>query len=92
MNKRPDIEQVEALLDTGESDKARELFTNVPEEESVAYFLLKGEIAQKYQQWGEAINAFNKVLELDASNEEATNNLHLIQNILNFWNPEMFNP
>lgn len=83
---------VRELLKLEKAQKARELFEQLTPEESVQYYLVKGSIEQKFQNWGDAINAFNKVLELKPDNSEAKNNLHLIQNILNFWNPDMFNP
>jgi predicted TPR repeat methyltransferase len=54
--------------------------------------MVKGKLEQKFQNWGKAINAYSKVLELEPENIEARNHLQLIRNILNFWNPEMFNP
>ena len=86
------IQFVIELLERGKTEKAREEFLKISPEETVDYWLLKGKLEQKFQNWGEAINAFNKVLEFDKNNMEAQNNLHLIQNIINFWNPEMFNP
>lgn len=86
------IERVELLLNSERTIEAKELFNAQQEENTAVYFLLKGKIAQKFQEWSEAMNAYHRVLELQPGNDEATNNIHLIQNILNFWNPEMFNP
>lgn len=86
------LNSVRDLLKLEKAQEAKALFLKIEQQEGVAYFLLKGAIEQKFQKWGEAINAFNKVLEIDSENVEAKNNLHLIQNILNFWNPDMFNP
>lgn len=83
---------VRDLLDQGKAQDAKLLFQKIDPVETVEFFLLKGSIDQKFQNLGEAINAFNKVLEIDSENLEAKNSLHLIQNILNFWNPDMFNP
>jgi hypothetical protein len=54
--------------------------------------MVQGILEQKFQNWGKAINAYLKVIEIEPGNAEAQNNLHMIQSILNFWNPEMFNP
>lgn len=86
------LEVIEELLKKGKAEQARNLFEKLQEQDTVAYFLLKGQIEQKYQNWGPAINAFNRVLEIDPQNTEAANNLHLIKNILNFWNPDLLNP
>lgn len=83
---------VNELLKAEKAEQAKALFEELDEQETADYFLLKGKLEQKYQNWGEAINAYNKVLEIDARNTEAENNLHLIDNILNFWNPDLLNP
>lgn len=92
MNNEKGLNGIRHILKLEKAAEAKALFLKLEAQETVEYFLVKGAIEQKFQNWGQAINAFNKVLELDAENTEATNNLHIIQNILNFWNPEMFNP
>ena len=92
MTKSEQIKQVNLLLKNEKAVEAREAFKQIPEEESIEYLLLKGKMAQKFQEMGDAMNAYSKVLAIDPENVEAANSLHLIQNILNFWNPEMFNP
>jgi len=87
-----DLEKVSMLLDLDRAEEARKEFLQLQATESVEYFLIKGSIEQKFQNWGEAINAYHQVLEKEPENILAKNNLKLIENILNFWNPEMFNP
>lgn len=91
-NKAEVLKQIQDLLKLEKAQDARKLFELMEPTSEVEYFQVKGEIAQKFQNWGDAINAFTMVLEIDPENAEAKNNLHLIQNILNFWNPDMFNP
>ena len=86
------LKVIEDLLKTEKAEQARNLFEELGEQDTARYFLLKGNIEQKYQNWGEAINAFNRVLDIDPQNAEAANNLHMIKNILNFWNPDLLNP
>jgi len=86
------LEKVRVLLKNEKAAEAKEVFDSIHAFRSVDYYLVKGSVEQKFQQWGEAINAYNNVLGIDPDNEEAKNNLHLIQNILNFWNPDQFNP
>lgn len=86
------LDGIRLLLEAEKAGEAKQAFDELETEKSIEYLLLKGKIEQKFQNWGEAINAFNKVLELDYENTEAKNNLQLIHNILNFWNPDMFNP
>lgn len=86
------IKQVLDFIQKEETEKAMKLFSEISPANTVEYWMCKGILEQKYQNWGEAINAFNNVLEIDEENQEARNSLQLIQNIINFWNPEMFNP
>lgn len=86
------LERVHQLIREEKAREARKVFNDIEQEETVHYYFVKGELEQKFQNWGDAINAFSKVMEMDPENLDAKNNLHLIQNILNFWNPEMFNP
>ncbi|MCK3685158.1 tetratricopeptide repeat protein [Maribellus sp. YY47] len=86
------IETVRMLLKTEKAAEAKEAFDRMPAFNTTDYYLVKGSLAQKFQQWGEAINAYNYALEIDPENIEAKNNLQFIQNILNFWNSDQFNP
>ena len=86
------LNRVEELILEEKALEARELFNEIKPEETIRYYLIKGKLEQKFQKFGDAINAYSKVIEMDADNTEAKNNLHLIQNILSFWNPDMFNP
>lgn len=86
------LSMVLELIRAEKSIEAQKVFNEVVPSETVEYFMVKGKLEQKFQNWGQAINAFSKVVELEPGNIEAQNHLHLIQNILNFWNPEMFNP
>ncbi len=86
------LKNIELLLKNDRAIEAKKAFLQLDNENSVEYFLVRGKIEQKFQNWGDAINAFNRALEIDPENSEALNNLQLIRNILNFWNPDMFNP
>lgn len=86
------LNRVLELIRAEKAIEAQKVFNEVVPSETVEYFMVKGKLEQKFQNWGKAINAFSKVVELEPGNIEAQNHLHLIQNILNFWNPEMFNP
>lgn len=86
------LHEINELLKSGKALEARERFNALPEQPALEYFLLKGKLEQKFQNWGEALNAYSRVLEIDPGNSEAKNNMQVIRGILNFWNPEMFNP
>jgi tetratricopeptide (TPR) repeat protein len=80
------------LLKAEKANEAQQVFNEIVPGETVDYYLVKGKLEQKFQNWGKAINAFTKVVEIEPGNTEAQNHLILIRKILNFWNPEMFNP
>ena len=95
MNKIDEERTLRIVLELLKMDKAAEakkMFSEVTASETVQYWMVKGTLEQKFQNWAGAINAYHHVLNLDANNTEAENNLHIIQNIINFWNHEMFNP
>lgn len=54
--------------------------------------LLRGRIHYRMQNWGDAINDFSSVLELDPGNQEAKTGIEMAKNILGYFTPDMFNP
>lgn len=86
------LKEVTELVKLGKINEALSLFQTISASDTAEYWLMKGNLEQKFQHWSEAINAYTKVLDIEHENEEAQHQLHLVQNILNFWNPEMFNP
>lgn len=80
------------LIQAEKANEAQQAFNEIIPAETIEYYMVKGKLEQKFQNWGKAINAFSKVIEIEPGNTEAQNNLHLIQSILIFWNPDMFNP
>jgi len=86
------LKKIERLLEQEKALEAKAAFDRLVPENSVDYYLISGKIEQKFQHWGDAINAFYKVLGIDPENTEAQSSLHLIRNVLNFWNPDVFNP
>lgn len=92
-NSQEKLNLVNSLLNNNKLQEAQDLFYKIkPTDESVEYFLLKGKIDEKTQNWGNAINAYNKVLEIDNDNLDAKNHLLYINNILNFFNTDLLNP
>lgn len=84
--------EIELLIDKGELEKAEELLSSHKGGANATFWLLSGKIYQKNQQWGKAINALQRALTIDPINKEAKLQIEIIRNILNFSNPEMFNP
>lgn len=54
--------------------------------------MLKAKIFYKQQKWGDALNALNKILELDPEHEPAKNYKQMVMDIISFWNKDSFNP
>jgi len=54
--------------------------------------LLHGKINYKLQKWGEAMNNYAAILEIEPENQEAKSGLEMAQNILGYFTPDMFNP
>jgi uncharacterized protein HemY len=86
------LDRVLQLISTEKSKEAQNLFNEIVPEETVDYWMVLGKLEQKFQNWGKAMNAFSKIIKTDPENMEAKNRIKMIQSILNFWNPEMFNP
>ena len=55
-------------------------------------FLLRGRIHYKMQKWGDSINDYYAVLELDPENQEAKSGIEMAKSILGYFTPDMFNP
>jgi nicotinate-nucleotide adenylyltransferase len=55
-------------------------------------FLLRGRIHYKMQNWGDAMNDYYSVLELDPENQEAKSGIEMAKSILGYFTPDMFNP
>ncbi len=55
-------------------------------------YYLQGQIYYKQQQWGRAINAFNRVLEIDPNHPNAQSQIDMANSILGYFTPDMFNP
>ena len=87
-----ELEKVSELLRAEKAAEAQELFDVIPVADSIDYLLIKGELEQKFQEWGKAYNSFGKVLEIDPLNTEAKTRLEMIKGIMNFFNPDQFNP
>lgn len=62
------------------------------EGESAQLLFLQGKLEMKTEKWGEAINSFQKVLELEPGMQAAWSNIEMAKSILNFFNADMLNP
>ncbi|HEY3372926.1 MAG TPA: tetratricopeptide repeat protein [Prolixibacteraceae bacterium] len=64
----------------------------VTEPENREAFLLRARIYYKMQRWGDAMNDYGSVLELDPGNQEAKSGIEMARSILGYFTPDMFNP
>ena len=55
-------------------------------------FLLRARIHYKMQHWGDAMNDYGSVLEIDPDNREAKSGIEMARSILGYFTPDMFNP
>ncbi|MBN1820420.1 MAG: hypothetical protein JXR31_10570 [Prolixibacteraceae bacterium] len=85
--------EIEEFLKNRKIEEAELILKKVELEnpDNIGFWIYKGQFYQRIQNWPVAINSFNKVLELEPENNLAKSNIEIIQSILNFWNPEMFN-
>lgn len=54
--------------------------------------LLRARIHYKMQNWGDAMNDYCSVLEIDPENQEAKSGIEMAENILGHFTPDMLNP
>lgn len=54
--------------------------------------MLRSLIAQKKENWSEAINDLNKILEVDENHSQAISTKSMIVEILKFRNTDLYNP
>lgn len=89
-----DFLHAKQLFEQNEINASLEILNECIESNSIDHqsFLLRGRIFYKMQKWGNAMNDYSTVLELDPENQEAKTGLELTRNILGYFNPDMFNP
>jgi len=54
--------------------------------------LLRARINFRMQNWGEAMNDYTLILESDPTNLEAKSGFEMVENILGYFTPDLFNP
>lgn len=89
-----DITELKQLVEQNELSKSlgilnEQILINPSDVEAL---LLRGRIHYKMQKWGDAMNDYSSVLELDPDHPEAKSGLEMARNILGYFTPDMFNP
>jgi len=89
-----DITEIKQLVEQNELSRSLEILNEQIKVDStdVPALQLRGRIHYKMQKWGDAMNDFSAVLELEPDNPEAKSGLQMAQNILGYFTPDMFNP
>lgn len=62
------------------------------DKENMEALLLRARIRYKMQRWGDAMNDYYAVLEIDPGNQEARTGVEMAKSILGYFTPDMFNP
>lgn len=64
----------------------------VQDKENEEALLLRARIQYKMQRWGDAMNDYYAVLEINPQNQEAKSGVEMAKSILGYFTPDMFNP
>jgi len=88
------ITEAKQLFEQNELSKALEILDGLILKDAADFhsLLLRGRIFYKMQKWGEAMNDYSSVLEIDPENSEAKSGLAMAKSILGYFTPDMFNP
>ena len=90
------MNEIQKLIDENRLDEALKMLDEIQVKNaakaSAEVFLLKGRVACKQHKWGDVINLYNEVLEIDPENSEAKSGIQMAQNILGFFHTDLLNP
>ncbi|MBA4408829.1 MAG: hypothetical protein C0397_05340 [Odoribacter sp.] len=89
-----DIVEAKQLFEQNELEKALQILNELIAKNGtdIQALNLRGRIYYKMQKWGNAMNDYTTVLEIDPVNAEAKSGLAMAGNILGYFTPDMFNP
>ncbi len=88
------FQEIANLYGQNKLEEARQLATiwiESGENEEEAYFW-RGKINYRQQKWGEAMNDFGKVLEINQHHQEAKTHWEMASEILAFYHSDLLNP
>ena len=91
MNNR-DLHLIHQSIEEGKFDLAKELIFQFDDTEKGLKEFYSGLIAYKMQRWGDALNHFNQVEEMNLRYREARNYILMISDILGFYHKDLYNP
>ena len=89
-----DISELKQMVERNELSTSLEILNEQIQlnANDVPALQLRGRIYYKMQKWGDAMNDYFTILEIDPENPEARSGLEMAKNILGYFTPDMFNP
>lgn len=89
-----DITEAKQLFEQNELEKSMQILNELilTNGSDIQVLNLRGRIHYKMQNWGNAMNDYSSVLEIDPGNADAKSGLAMARNILGYFTPDMFNP
>jgi uncharacterized protein HemY len=89
-----ELREIDQFYRSDQLEKAEELIhktlQSYPDDADLHFWL--GKIHCRKQEWGKAINRFQRVLEIDPSYSGAKAQIQMASSILGYFTPDMFNP
>jgi cytochrome c-type biogenesis protein CcmH/NrfG len=94
MESRIAIEEIKQMIERNELTQSLEILNRQihAKPNDAEELLLRARILYRMQKWGDAMNDFGAVLDIDPHNAEAKAGLEMARNILGYFTPDMFNP
>ena len=88
------LNEAKALFEQNELTGSLETVNRymVIEMKNIEAYLLRARIFYKLQRWGDSMNDYSTVLEIDPNNQEAQSGIQMARSILGYFTPDMFNP
>lgn len=88
------IDDAQKLFEQNDLSQALEILNSILSENATDVFSLnlRARIHYKMQKWGNAMNDYASVLEIEPENQEARSGMEMAKSILGYFTPDMFNP
>jgi len=83
---------IQQAIENGQLDLAEKLILQLKDTEKDLKEFYSGIICYKMQRWGDALNHFHKVEEMNPHYKEAKNYISMISDILKFYHKDLYNP
>ena len=86
--------EAKLLFDQNELSRSLETLSSIIQidKNNGSALLLRARIHYKMQNWGDAVNDYCSVLEIEPENKQAKTGIDMAKSILGYFTPDMFNP